>query len=95
MSAQVVVRLDVLGEMVMGKEFADEVEKRLKANPITGWTEPVEAMPAEDRPVFFMTLSGHWAGYRNGDDWCDWGDKGLICVGDDVLMWQYAPEVKR
>lgn len=52
-------------------------------------------LPEEEREVFFVTKDGHaWAGQRHGEEWCDWGDKGILCRTEDVLMWMYAPKVK-
>lgn len=57
------------------------------------WFAPADRLPDEGRELFFMTESSPWAGERVGDDWCDWGDKGIICHTEDVKLWQYAPEV--
>lgn len=88
----IVARLDALGSLLSDR-YPQLVAERLADNPATGWINPRKDLPEEHRPVFFMTDSGHWAGERIGDDWCDWGDKGVICKTADVRIWQYAPQV--
>lgn len=96
--ARIIARLDSIGELLerdIGRPlYTEKVSEKLK-DTLVGWHTPAEALPVDDRPVFFLTVEGnHWAGARKGDDMVDWGDKGLICTVADVAMWEYAPEVK-
>lgn len=91
---QILARLNAIGEALSGDLYMIRVNKNLSMDPHVAWFAPADKLPDEDKPVFFMTDSGHWAGRRLDNDWCDWGDLGLICHNADVKLWQYAPELE-
>jgi hypothetical protein len=75
---------DIPGTM---RRAADALRRYVHAGP---WIDAKDALPDEDRAVFFMTKTAHWAGERCGDSWFDsCGDS--VCNTPAVLRWQYAP----